>query len=102
MANKPIKSDFLNNFQIVGFGDVGTAWTGLHPYSDENFLFTNTIERPPLNITVKLQRDPIVGGFGFGARTRILGYFIRADVAWGVEDLEVLPAIFYFSLSLDF
>ena len=102
LANKPIKSDFLNNFQIVGFGDVGTAWTGLHPYSDENFLFTNTIERPPLNITVKLQRDPIVGGFGFGARTRILGYFIRADVAWGVEDLVVNPAIFYLSLSLDF
>jgi len=102
LANKPIKSDFLNNFQIVGFGDVGTAWTGLHPFSDDNYLFTNTIERPPLNITVKLQKDPIVGGFGFGARTRILGYFIRADVAWGVEDMVINPAIFYLSLSLDF
>ena len=102
LANKPIKSDFINNFQIVGFGDVGTAWTGLHPYSDENYLFTNTIEQPPLNITVKIQKEPIVGGFGFGARTRLLGYFIRADVAWGVEDNQVQPAIFYFSLSLDF
>ncbi|MCD4729782.1 MAG: hypothetical protein K8R74_04215 [Bacteroidales bacterium] len=102
LANKPIKSDFLNNFQLVGFGDVGTAWTGLSPYSDENFLFTNTIERPPLNISVKLQRNPIAGGFGFGARTRLLGYFIRADVAWGVEDLVVQPAVFYLSLSLDF
>ncbi|MEZ5195493.1 MAG: hypothetical protein R2764_03590 [Bacteroidales bacterium] len=31
LANKPIKSDFINNFQIVGFGDVGTAWTGFIP-----------------------------------------------------------------------
>ncbi|MCD4694934.1 MAG: hypothetical protein K8S16_01740, partial [Bacteroidales bacterium] len=102
-ANNPIKSDFLNNFQIVGFGDLGTAWTGLHPYSDDNYLFTNKIEQEPFNITVKVQKDPIVGGFGFGARTRLLGYFIRADLAWGVEDLEVVqPSVFYLSLSLDF
>ncbi len=42
--NRPIKSDFLNNFQIVAFGDVGTAWTGLNPYSKDNSLFTRTIE----------------------------------------------------------
>lgn len=101
-AKSPIKSDFLNNFQVVGFGDLGSAWTGLHPYSDDNFLFTNRIEQSPLNITVKVQKDPIVGGFGFGARTRVLGYFIRADLAWGVEDLVVQPSVFYLSLSLDF
>jgi len=101
-ANRPIKSDFASNFQIVGFGDIGTAWTGLHPWSNDNFLFTNNIQRPPLNITVKVQKEPVVGGFGFGARTRLLGYFIRGDVAWGVEDGKVLPAIFYLSLSLDF
>ncbi len=101
-SNTPIKSDFLYNFMVVGFGDIGTAWTGLHPYSDENYLFTNKIEQPPLNITVKVQKDPIVGGFGFGARTRILGYFIRADLAWGVEDGAIQPSVFYLSLSLDF
>ncbi len=101
-ANRPIKSDFLNNFQLVGFGDVGTAWTGLQPYSDNNFLYTNTIDQPPLHITVKVQKDPIVGGFGFGARTRLLGYFLRGDLAWGVEDRKIQPSVFYFSLSLDF
>lgn len=101
-AKSPIKSDFLNNFQIVGFGDVGSAWTGSSPFSDDNYLFTNKVEQAPLNITVKVQKDPIVGGFGFGARTRILGYFIRADLGWGVEDMVVQPSIFYLSLSLDF
>jgi hypothetical protein len=101
-ANRPIKSDFASNFQIVGFGDVGTAWTGAHPWSGDNFLYTNNIDRPPLNITVKVQKEPIVGGFGFGARTRLLGYFMRGDLAWGVEDGKVQTPIFYFSLSLDF
>ena len=101
-SRSPIKSDFLYNFMLVGFGDLGTAWTGLHPYSEDNYLFTNEIELPPLNITVRVQKDPLVGGFGFGARTRVLGYFIRADLAWGVEDMIVQPSIFYLSLSLDF
>lgn len=102
LANKPLKSDFLNNFQLVGFGDIGSAWSGLNPYSPENSLFTRVISKPPLLITVEMQKDPIVGGFGFGLRSRIFGYFIRADMSWGVEDGVVLPSKFYFSLSLDF
>ena len=100
--NRPINSDFLNNFQIVGFADVGTAWTGFSPYSSDNFLYTKTINDRPLRIEVKVQSEPIVGGFGCGVRSRLLGYFIRADLAWGVEDYEIMPHIFYISLSLDF
>ena len=53
-------------------------------------------------IKVREQKEPLIGGFGFGARTRLLGYFIRADVAWGVEDRKINQPIFYISLSLDF
>ncbi|MCF8299336.1 MAG: hypothetical protein K9J13_17435 [Saprospiraceae bacterium] len=101
-SNKPIKSEFLNNFQIVGFGDIGTAWTGLNPYSNENSLYTKIIDQQPMYITIQTQREPMVGGYGFGVRSKLLGYFIRADWAWGVEDGIVQPSIFYLSLSLDF
>lgn len=102
LANRPLRSDFLNNFQIVGFGDFGTAWTGTTPYSDENALFTRVITRGSIKVTIREQREPLVGGFGFGVRSRLLGYFIRADYAWGVEDLVINKPIFYISLSLDF
>jgi len=102
IANRPLRSDFLNNFQIVAFGDVGTAWTGFTPYSDENALFTRTIQTGALRITIREQREPLVGGFGVGARSRILGYFIRADYGWGVEDYVIGKPILYLSLSLDF
>jgi hypothetical protein len=100
--NRPIKSDFLNNFQLVGFGDVGTAWSGRDPYSDENSLYTRVIEDGSLYIIVREQKEPLVGGFGFGARTRLFGYFLRGDVAWGVEDRRIKKPVFYLSLSLDF
>ena len=102
LFNRPIKSDFFNNFQIVGFADVGSAWTGINPYADENTHFKRTIDRKPLLITVLVQKNPIVAGYGAGLRSRLFGYFIRADWAWGVEDGQIQPRIFYFSLSLDF
>jgi hypothetical protein len=102
LMNQPIKSDFVNNFQIIGFGDIGTAWTGLSPYSDDNTLNTEIIYANPFIITLRNQREPIIGGYGFGLRSRIWGYFVRADWAWGVEDGVVQPRVFYLSLSLDF
>jgi hypothetical protein len=59
------------------------------------------VEQNPLTITIKNQREPVLAGYGFGLRSRLLGYFMRADWAWGIDDGIVLPAVFYFSLSLD-
>ena len=102
LINRPIKSNFLYNFQIVGFGDIGTAWTGLHPFSDENSLNREEIQQGSVLITVQNRREPIVGGFGVGARTKFLGYFIRLDYAWGVENREINDGFWYISLSMDF
>jgi len=102
LINRPIKSNFIYNFQIVGFGDIGTAWTGLHPFSDENSLNREEIQQGSVLITVKNRREPIVGGFGLGARTKFLGYFIRVDYAWGVENRKINDGFWYISLSMDF
>ncbi len=103
-SKKPIKSDFAQNFQIITFGDLGTAWTGSSPYSDKNSLNTTVIgsAQTPLIITLNTQHNPIVGGYGWGVRSRIFGYFIRIDRAWGVQDGIILKPLTYLSLSLDF
>lgn len=101
-SKTPISSGFLRSFQIVGFGDVGTAWTGSNPYSPENSLFTKYIDSGPMHISVEVQKEPIVGGFGLGARATLMGYFIRGDISWGVDDYRVRKPVYYLSLSLDF
>lgn len=100
--NKPIRSDFIENFQIVGFNDIGSAWTGLNPYSDENTFNITEYEGNPITIRINNNRDPIIYSYGFGLRSRVLGYFVRADWAWGVDDGVVLPRVFHLSLNLDF
>ena len=102
-TNRPINNNFIKNFQIIAFGDIGTAWTGWNPYSPNNSLFNTHITDGNLNISVTEMREPIVGGFGFGLRTTLLGYFIRGDMAWGVEDGKISnKPRFYLSFNLDF
>jgi len=101
LLDRPIRSDFFQNFQLALFGDMGTAWTGNDPYSEDNSFNTQVIDRPPLTIRIRNQREPIIGSYGFGMRTRLLGYFVRADWAWGVDDGVILDNVFHFSLALD-
>jgi len=104
LINRPMKSDFLETFQVVPFFDAGTAWTGWNPYSKENSFNTTVIGNPqsPIIIILENQKEPIVYGYGWGLRARIFGYFIRFDHAIGTDDGFRLPARNYLSLSLDF
>lgn len=102
LINKPIKSEFVQNFQIIGFGDIGTAWTGLHPYSDENAFNTKTYHDGNVTVIIKNQTDPIAAGIGWGLRTTLFGYFIRVDRAWGIENYAFKKPRYYVSLGLDF
>ncbi|MBC8266328.1 MAG: PD40 domain-containing protein [Flavobacteriales bacterium] len=102
ILRRPITSDFINNFQIITFADFGTAWNGSSPFAKGNQFNFEVIENGPVTITIDKQKNPFVGGFGFGARSRLFGYFLRADWAWGVEDGYILPNILYISLGLDF
>jgi Tol biopolymer transport system component len=103
LLNKPIKSEFIKNFQLVGFGDIGTAWNGWNPYDPDNVLYTRYVNSGPLRIKVQYEKDPLIAGIGFGARTKVLGYFLKGDLSWGIEDGKVKrDPIFYLSMSLDF
>ena len=101
--NRPIRSDFVSNFQVIGFADVGTAWNGPNPYTNNNSITTNTYGGNPVTVTLTTQNEPLVGGFGWGVRSRILGYFVRLDCAWGIENRAIIPnEIWYLSLGYDF
>ena len=98
----PLRSNFLNSLQVVGFGDVGTAWSGKSPWLGNNGYDTEIISNGPVTVTLDSNREPIVAGYGAGLRAQLLGYFVRADWAWGIESHYRLPRIFYLSFSLDF
>ncbi|MFO8055440.1 MAG: hypothetical protein R6U19_09810, partial [Bacteroidales bacterium] len=101
-SKKPLRSEFLSSLQLVGFLDIGSAWIGINPYSEENTVIEEEYDRPPFNVTVKRMVEPMVGGTGFGLRAKVFGYFLRADYAWGYTEGHVQDPIFYLSMNLDF
>jgi Tol biopolymer transport system component len=99
---KPISSDFLSNLQLATFFDFGTAWSGNSLYALNNAYNYVIASNGPVTVVLNKDINPFVYGYGWGLRTRLFGYFIRADWAWGVEDQIIQPRMFYISLNLDF
>ena len=99
-----ITSSFLRNFQIVGFGDIGTAWTGKGPFSENNSLNTQIIgsEEDPFRATVTNFKNPYLMGYGVGARTTLFGFYAKFDYAWGVDNGYTNKAVPYVTLGYDF
>ena len=100
----PIASNFFKNLQFIGFYDIGSAWTGPSPFATENSLNTEVL-RPsgsPFNAKIQNFKNPWLSSYGFGARTVLLGYFVKLDVAYPIEDYKRGKAKFLVTLGYDF
>jgi len=96
------QSNFVKNFQVVGFFDTGSAWEGLNPFNEQSPLNTWTGNGDNVSIEVNYFRDPIIFGYGAGIRTLLFGYMVRLDYAWGVETRVVQDPKLHFSIGMDF
>ncbi len=100
--NRPINNAFLRNFQLVQFVDLGTAWNGKY----------NGITRPgevirdqSSPIVVRLDAGglgPFAGGYGFGIRSTLLGYFMKLDAGWPMKGVFRGKPVWYFAMGFDF
>jgi hypothetical protein len=101
--NRPINNAFLRNFQLTQFIDFGTAWEGgLKNIRRPENVFSTTNPNAP---TVRFQAGgigPFAGGYGFGARSTILGYFLRVDAAWEMNGIFRNKPMWYFAMGVDF
>jgi hypothetical protein len=99
LFDRPITSKFLNDLQLIQFTDLGTAFDKFADISRPE----NIISNGPVTIRQKVGGiGPLVGGYGFGARTTLLGYFVRFDAAWQMHGLFKGKPKYYLSFGLDF
>lgn len=100
LFNKPINNAFLRNFQLLQFIDLGSAWNGNY----------NKLSRPqvvygdqPVQVMIKAGGiGPFVGGYGFGARSTLLGYFLRLDAGWEMNVFFQGKPYLHFGMGVDF
>jgi hypothetical protein len=90
----------LRNFQLIQFIDLGSAWNGKF---DNLKRPTTLYGQPPVQVKIKTGGlGPFLGGYGFGARSTLLGYFIKIDAGWPMVGFFKQKPIWYFSMGLDF
>ena len=98
--NSPINNAFVRNFQLIQFFDLGSAWNGgYNGIKRPNSVYG----QPPVQVQTKVGGlGPFAGGYGFGARSTLLGYFIKFDIGWPMSGIFKGPSVKYLSLGLDF
>jgi hypothetical protein len=103
-SRRPIYSGFFRNLQLTGFADAGTAYSGSNPFGEKNSNNTKITGGAGnfFSATVINFRNPFLIGYGVGARTTLLGFYGKIDVAWGQEDYVTKGPKFYFTLGYDF
>jgi len=103
-SNAPISSTFLRNFEMIGFYDIGTAWTGKAPFTKAGAAFTKKyqVENSPFSAQIASFQNPWLASYGWGVRTVILGYYLKVDVAHPIKDYHVGNTRVYLTLGLDF
>ncbi|WP_276373221.1 translocation protein TolB [Chryseolinea sp. H1M3-3] len=105
LSSGPISSNFLRNMQFIAFYDIGTSWSGKPPFSSENSVSYEEINTGPnkhFNIKIKNYLNPWLYSYGLGMRTVMLGYYMKFDVAWPVENYEVAKPRLHVTLGFDF
>jgi hypothetical protein len=104
LFNKPINNAFLRNLQLVQFIDLGTAWNGKFDKIERpSTIYTTGDANNP--VTAKFKAGgigPFVGGYGFGVRSTLLGYFLKFDTAWEMNGIFKGKPITYFAMGFDF
>lgn len=105
LLNKPVNNAFVRNFQLVQFLDLGTAWNGKYDKFERPSITYSNANDP--NNPVLLQSKaggigPFAGGYGFGARSTLLGYFLKLDAGWPMDGIFKGKPRWYFALGLDF
>jgi hypothetical protein len=102
LFNKPINNAFVRNFQLIQFIDLGSAWNGAYNKLSRPSI-TYSSQDPTVQVNIKAPGiGPFLGGYGFGARSTLLGYFLKFDAGWPMNGFFRGKPIYYFSMGLDF
>jgi len=98
----PVGSDFWRNFQVMSFFDAGTAWNKGGFLKTDPGLFPTQINQGPVQVLFNREAQAVLWSYGLGVRSQVLGYSVRLDRAWPVENKVALPPTWVISLGLDF
>lgn len=89
------------NLQFMAWATLGTIWTTGNPLSQKNPIDAKTIYRPPLTITVQSLKSPFIASLGLASQFYVMGYPLRVDFAFPIEDYNFTKPRLVFTLGYE-
>jgi hypothetical protein len=102
LAGGPITSNFFRNMQVIGFYDIGTSWSGGSPFAETGSVRKREVVGGPFAVQLNEYLNPWLYSYGVGMRSVMLGYYMKVDVAWPVENYQTHEPVWMLTLGFDF
>jgi Tol biopolymer transport system component len=102
LAGGPVTSNFFRNMQLVGFYDIGTSWSGPPPFNSGGSVRRKQVVSGPFEVQLNEYLNPWLYSYGCGLRSVMLGYYLKFDVAWPVENFQTKEPKLMVTLGYDF
>ena len=102
LASSPISSNFFRNMQFTAFYDIGTSWSGAAPFNSNGSVSYKVIEQNPFRVQLNEYLNPWLYSYGLGFRSILLGYYLKFDLAWPVENYVVKDPRVFVTFGFDF
>ncbi len=89
---------------ITQFFDLGSAWNGSYDKIERpSVLYPSDASQSAVVVKIKAGGiGPFVGGYGFGVRSTLLGYFLRMDAGWQMNGFFAGKPMLHFAMGIDF
>ncbi len=102
LLTSTLNSGPLYNVELIPFFDVGTVWSEGNPFTQKNPTDTRIVGSSPVTVELKTLKSPFLFTVGSGVRANLIGYSIRIDMAWGIEDNNLQKPMLNVSFGKNF
>ena len=104
LAGGPIASNFFRNMQLTAFYDIGTSWTGKPSFNGKRSVRSRIVDTGSGAFDIRIDEylNPWLYSYGVGFRSMMLGYYLKFDLAWPVENYVVQDPRVHVTFGFDF
>ncbi|MEL6672960.1 MAG: BamA/TamA family outer membrane protein [Bacteroidota bacterium] len=102
LVKSTLNSGALYNLELIPFVDAGTVWEDGNPFSKKRPTDNQIITTGGLTVRLQTLKSPFLLGVGTGLRTKLLGFSLRTDLAWGIDDNTLQAPVMTISVGKNF
>ncbi len=102
LMRSSLNAKALYSLEFIPFFDVGAVWSEGNPLNQKKPTDTRVITSGNITVVLQTLKSPFLMGFGSGMRMNVMGYSLRGDLAWGIDDQALTKPMILLTMGRPF